>query len=199
MGNICSSVWEEPGRWQLQGPHLSHRWVTAGDICHYLSGRQEGYIRQKCGILVCLVKVGASRKDMAWLYEGMGLESSGRKGGNKKGSNGRKEKEKVLVDRKMALAGKVEGLYSRKEQEKLNKECVGTDLCVVITWVDLGLWVAELHTLWFLCMCQLYTETVSEVTSIERFSMEVTVQQSMSPGIALIWQTRIELRCQNSA
>jgi len=45
------------------------------------------------------------------------LESSGRKNGNEKVSNGRKGKEKELVDRKRAHAGKVDGLYSGKEQE----------------------------------------------------------------------------------
>jgi len=50
------------------------------------------------------------------------LESSGRKDGNEKVSNGRKGKGKELVARKRALARKVEGLYSGKEQETFKKE-----------------------------------------------------------------------------
>jgi hypothetical protein len=50
------------------------------------------------------------------------LESSGRKDGNEKVSNGRKGKETELVDRKRALPGKVEGLYGGKEQETFKKE-----------------------------------------------------------------------------
>jgi hypothetical protein len=45
------------------------------------------------------------------------LESSGRKDGNEKLSNGRKRREKELVDRKGELEGNMEGLYHRNEQE----------------------------------------------------------------------------------
>ena len=55
-------------------------------------------------------------------YEGTRLESPGRKVGSEKGSNGRKGKQKELVDRKRALAGKVEGLYSGKEQGTFKKK-----------------------------------------------------------------------------
>ena len=50
------------------------------------------------------------------------MEISGRKDGNEKVSNGRKGKEKELVDRKKVPAGKVEGLYRGKEQETFKKE-----------------------------------------------------------------------------
>jgi hypothetical protein len=50
------------------------------------------------------------------------LESSGTKDGNDKVSKGKTGKEKELVDRKRAHAGKVEGLYSAKEQETFKKE-----------------------------------------------------------------------------
>ena len=50
------------------------------------------------------------------------MESAGRKDGNEKVSKGRKGKEKELVNRKRALAGKVEGLYGGKEQETFQKE-----------------------------------------------------------------------------
>jgi hypothetical protein len=50
------------------------------------------------------------------------LESTGRNDGNEKGSNGRKGKEKELIDRKGALAEKVKGSYCRKEQERCKKE-----------------------------------------------------------------------------
>jgi hypothetical protein len=106
----------------LRDHHLSRRWVRAGDVCRYLSGRQEGQIRQQLGKLIRLVKVRATRKDRARHYEGKRLESSGRKDGNEKVSKGRKGKEKELVDRKRALAGKVEGLYGGKEQETFKKE-----------------------------------------------------------------------------
>jgi hypothetical protein len=52
----------------------------------------------------------------------MTMESSGKKDGNEKVSKGRKGKEKELVDRKRAHTGKVEGLYSGKEQEMFKKE-----------------------------------------------------------------------------
>ena len=50
------------------------------------------------------------------------MESSGKKDGNEKVSTGRKGQEKELVDRKRALAGKVEGLYSGKEQETFKND-----------------------------------------------------------------------------
>jgi len=53
---------------------------------------------------------------------GKRLESSARKDGNETVSNGGQGKEKESVDRKRALAGKVEGLYSGKEQEMFKKE-----------------------------------------------------------------------------
>jgi hypothetical protein len=40
------------------------------------------------------------------------LDSSGRKDGHRKVSNGRNGKEKELIDRKTAHVGKGEGLYS---------------------------------------------------------------------------------------
>ena len=64
----------------------------------------------------------ATTKDSARYNEGKTLESSGRKDGNEKGSNGRKGKEKELVDREKVLAWKVEGLYSGKEQETFKDE-----------------------------------------------------------------------------
>jgi hypothetical protein len=120
--NIRSEVCEEPGRWQLRDHHLSSRWVREDDVCCYLSGRQEGQICQQLGKLICLVKVRATRKDRVRHNEGKRLESSARKDGNEMVSKGRKGQEKELVDRKRALAGKVEGLYSRKEQETFKKE-----------------------------------------------------------------------------
>jgi len=50
------------------------------------------------------------------------LESSGRKDGNEKVSNGSIGKEKELVDRKRALAGKVEGLYRGEEQQTVKDD-----------------------------------------------------------------------------
>jgi hypothetical protein len=55
---------------------------------------------------------------------------------------------------------------------------VVTDLSVVITWVGLGLSVAEPHELWFWCTCQLDLARVSEFRSIERFSSEDTGHQT---------------------
>jgi len=52
----------------------------------------------------------------------MRLVSSGSQDGNEKGLNSRKGKEKESVDRKRALPGKVEGLYSRKEEETFKEE-----------------------------------------------------------------------------
>jgi len=106
----------------LQYHHLGRRWVRTGDICCYLSGSQECQIWQQLGKLKRLVEVRATWKDRAWHYEGKRLESSGRKDGNEKVSNGRQGKEKELVDRNRALAGKVEGLYSGKEQETFKKQ-----------------------------------------------------------------------------
>jgi len=63
-----------------------------------------------------------TRQDRAWHYERNRLESSCRKDGNGKGSNVRKGKNKKRVDRKGALAGKVEGLSSGKEQETFKEE-----------------------------------------------------------------------------
>jgi len=40
---------------------------------------------------------------------------------------------------------------------------VGTDLSAVITWVGLGLILAEPHALQFLCTCQLDLARVSEL------------------------------------
>jgi hypothetical protein len=45
-----------------------------------------------------------------------------RKHENEKGSNGRKETEKELVDGRRVLAGKVEGLYTRKQQKTFKNE-----------------------------------------------------------------------------
>jgi hypothetical protein len=50
------------------------------------------------------------------------LESSGRTNGNETGSNGSKEKENELANRKRELGGKVEELYSGKEQETFKEE-----------------------------------------------------------------------------
>jgi len=61
------------------------------------------------------VNVRATRKNRVRRYGRKRLQSSGRKYGNEKGSNGRKGNEMQLVDRKKALAVKVEGLYNRKE------------------------------------------------------------------------------------
>jgi hypothetical protein len=112
----------ETGRWQLRDHYLSRRWVKAGDVCRYRSGREDGQIRQQLGKLIHLIKVRATRKDRARHYEGKRLESSGRKDCNEKVSKGRNGKEKQLVDRKRALAGKVEELYGGKEQERFKKE-----------------------------------------------------------------------------
>lgn len=79
--------------------------------------RQEGQIQLQLRKLICLVHVRATRKDWAWHYERKMLESSGRKDANEKLSNGRKRREKELVDRKGELEGKMEGLYRRNEQE----------------------------------------------------------------------------------
>jgi len=106
----------------LHDHHLSHRWVRAGDVCRYLSGRQKGQIHQQLRQLIHLVDVRAIRKDRARHYEGKRLESSERNDGNGKVLKDRKGKEKELVDRQRACAGKVEGLYSGKEQETFKKE-----------------------------------------------------------------------------
>jgi hypothetical protein len=50
------------------------------------------------------------------------LESSGRTNGNETGSNGSKEKENELANRKRELGGKVEELYSGKERETFKEE-----------------------------------------------------------------------------
>jgi len=50
------------------------------------------------------------------------LESCGKNDGNKKVSSGREGTEKEMVDSKMELTGKVEGIYSGKEQETFKKE-----------------------------------------------------------------------------
>lgn len=68
------------------------------------------------------VKVWATRSDRVQHYKRKRLESPGRKGGNGKGLNGRNGKEKEFIDRKGVLAGKVEGLYSRKERGMFKKE-----------------------------------------------------------------------------
>ena len=96
--------------------------MRAGDICHYLPGRQEGTISQQLGNVICLVKVIVTRDNRAQNYERKTLESSGRKEGDEKGSNSRNGKEKEFGDRRRALAGKVEGLYSREEQETFKEE-----------------------------------------------------------------------------
>jgi len=106
----------------LRGHHLSRQCVRAGDVCHYLSGREEEQIRQQLGKLIHLVKVRATKKNWARYYVGKRLEICGRNDGNEKVSNGRKGIRNELVDRKWALAGKVEGLYSGKEQEMFKKE-----------------------------------------------------------------------------
>jgi len=51
-----------------------------------------------------------TRKDRAWHYKGKRLEKLEKTDGNEKRANSRKGKVKQLVDRKRALAGKVEGL-----------------------------------------------------------------------------------------
>jgi len=93
----------------LRDDDLSGRWVRAGDVCCYLPGRQEGHIRQQLGKLICIVEVRETRKDRVRHYEGKRLEGFVGKYGNEKVSNGRKGREKEMVDTKRALAGKVEG------------------------------------------------------------------------------------------
>ena len=50
------------------------------------------------------------------------MESSGRNDENEKCSNRRRGREKELLDRKRVLAGKLEGLYSGKEQKMFKEE-----------------------------------------------------------------------------
>ena len=110
LGNTHSQVREQPGRWQIRDYHLSCSWVSTGHICRYLSGWQEGLICQHLSKLICLVNVRVTRKDRAWHYKGKRLEKLEKTDGNEKRANSRKGKVKQLVDRKRALAGKVEGL-----------------------------------------------------------------------------------------
>jgi hypothetical protein len=58
---------------------------------------------------------------------------------------------------------------------------VGTDLCAVITWVGLGLCVAEPHALESLSTCQLDLAIVTEFRSIERFRTQDTGHRTTPP------------------
>jgi hypothetical protein len=64
------------------------------------------------------------------------------------------------------------------------------DLSAVITWVGLGLSVAEPHALRFFVMCQLDLEQESVCLGQYRDS----AQEGMRPGTLLIQQSRLELR-----